>query len=111
MSELLKVSGIEIRINRWWMGSERPQDFCTPDWTKVLDYYPIWVERMKADGQEPWALQPYMLGFAKALEKSKARKGRTADDWMRRYFEHFGAFHLEHYVKSYADIIPEKKAG
>jgi len=80
-----------------------PIDFITPFWDFVLEFYGEWHKKVKAQGQEPYALQPFMLAVAKelgALEESRY----TADGWMRRYFEHFGTNHLEPYVRRYQNL-------
>ena len=69
-----------------------PTEFITPDWTQVVEFYPEFCRQVVARTtlEEPWDPQPYMLMFAKELERGKAREGRDADDWMKRMMEHFG---------------------
>lgn len=42
-------------------------------------------------------IQPYMLLVARELAKAPGARYH-ADGWMRRFFEHFGAFYLEKYL-------------
>jgi hypothetical protein len=70
-----------------------PTEFITPDWRQVVEFYPEFLRVVMAREdirEEPWDPQPYLLTFAKYLERRKAREGRTADDWMKRLVEHFG---------------------
>ena len=105
MSDLV-LMGVKIDLPSHWCMDGDVKNFMTPAWDGVLEFYPKWVEAMKESGQQPWPIQPYMLGIAKELEKAGAREGRTADQWMNRFFEHFGVWYLEKYVKQYGDLVP-----
>ena len=85
----LTMQGVEMPL----LFAHNLADFVTPDWVTVIEFYPEFCKRVVARGnslEEPWDPQPYMLMFAKELERGKAREGRTADDWMQRLMEHFG---------------------
>lgn len=92
----VKVLDVEIPVDAG--------DFITPDWTRVLEFYSIWVGQVDWSRYgEVWPIQPYMLQFSKELEKIKARieddgHVRTADQWMQRFFEHFGLSGFERFV-------------
>lgn len=66
------------------------EDFCTPDFQDVINYYPFYANHILLRDREYPSLATYMMQICKYLEKSKARKGRTADVWFQRYLEHFG---------------------
>lgn len=97
----------------WWVratiqGVELPFDlenFITPDWDAVLKHYTRYARAVQALGEEPQAIQPYMLEFAKAIEKSgynetRQDDTRTADDLIRRYFQHYGLSHFQVMVEA-----------
>jgi len=87
--EPIIMQGVRIPVPE----SGELRDFITPDWRAVVEFYPDYCRRVLAREdarEEPWDPQPYMLMWAKHLERRKAREGRTADDWMRRMAEHFG---------------------
>lgn len=107
-------------------GVELPFDlaeFITPDWDPVLRHYSRFAREVRASGREPYAIQPYMLEFAKAVEQACAKSGcyerlgskvyKTADEIMGRYFEHFGILHFAQMVeaaKASVDLAAESEA-
>lgn len=78
-------------------------DFCTPHWPRVLDYYGTWRDRVEKrhedspPGPTAWAPQGYALAFCKALEEAGYveqlgdRFYKSADEIMARALAHFGA--------------------
>lgn len=94
MRDPIVIQGVAIPVPR----SGELTDFITPDWYEVVQFYPEFCRRVLAKEdvrEEPWDPQPYLLQFAKYLERRKAREGRTADDWMRRLMQHWGLGWLE----------------
>lgn len=71
-------------------------DFCTPRWPSVLGLYREWAGRVEATKQQPWAIQGYMLAFAKALrdhgyeERLGPKVYKSDDEIVSRALEHFG---------------------
>ena len=91
-----------IRIQNVAVGVD-VTNFMTPDWDRVLRLYPRWRDQVKKNGDDPWDIQPYMLVFAKELERC-GREGlvsrhQTQDEWMQRYMQHFGLGHLADVVE------------
>lgn len=103
--EPIVIQGIEFP-----MGFSRdPTEFITPDWKEVIQFYPrfCFEIRNKPDvNEEPPDPQPFLLEFATALERRKAREGRTADMWIARIPEHFG---MGWFMKAIEDMIGAKK--
>ena len=94
MSQPIVIQGVELPVPP----SGDLTHFITPDWHDVVQFYPEFCKRVLANQEvveEPWDPQPYLLTVAKYLERYKAREGRTADDWMRRFMQHFGFGWLE----------------
>ena len=100
----LIVQGIHIPLP----SDDGIQGFMTPYWHEVLEFYPTWAEKVEEGGGDPYPIQPYMLEVAKDLERKEARPGRTADQWMKRYFQHYGPWHLEKFIgKARSDLDSE----
>jgi len=94
----LKVCDVEIPVD--------VDNFITPDWKDVLDFHAKWVKLVDwTKYGEPWPFQPYMLEFAKQLERAGKEeclgklRVRTADQWVERCFQHYGLGFLEYYSK------------
>jgi hypothetical protein len=101
------MQGIEIPVPK----NRELSDFLTPDWTEVVEFYPEFCKQVLAKEdvrEEPWDPQPYLLMFAKYLERLKVREGRDADAWMQRILEHFG---LPWFMAVVEDMIEAKKAA
>jgi hypothetical protein len=98
MAFFIKLCDVEIPVD--------VSDFITPDWRPVLNFHATWIKKVdwKKWG-EPWPFQPYMLDFAKSLERlgrgdlRGTLRERTADEWIQRCLQHFGLSFLEYYAK------------
>jgi hypothetical protein len=66
--------------------------FYTPLWDEVLDQYPAWAKAVKESGQDPWPVQPFILGICKQLD---GVDGRSEEAWARRMIGHFGLAWME----------------
>ena len=96
MPTFIKICEIEIPFDA--------ENFMTPDWKPVLDYHAQWVQLVdwRRLGMDPWPYQPFMLEYAKQLERLGERdlvRRRTADQWMTRCMEHYGLSFLSHYAQ------------
>lgn len=101
----ITIQGIEFPMRF----AHDPTEFITPDWREVVAFYPEFCKQVLAKEdvrEEPWDAQPYLLTFAKYLERRNAREGRTADDWMKRIVEHFG---MGWFLKALEDMMAAKK--
>lgn len=73
------IQGVELP-------KEANEDFCTPDFHDLIEFYPKYRELVK----DPWPIQPYLTYICKILAKSNCRPGRTESDWFTRFVHHFG---------------------
>lgn len=78
----ISIQGVEIPVE--------VEDFITPDWKRVMDFYAEWREEL---GPDAWPMQPYFLAYLKLLVKT-GHRGRSEQDWMTRLHEHFGVAHF-----------------
>jgi hypothetical protein len=97
VATFIKMLGVEIPVD--------VEGFMTPQWKDVLDFHPTWKKAVDWSAYgEPWPFQPYMLEYAKALEKLGATgtvlhlRARKADEWMQRCLEHYGLPFISHYA-------------
>ena len=86
VADRITVQGIKIPVPR----DREVQDFMTPDWHDLIEFYPEFCRHVVSRGEEPWPPQPWMLTICKELVRLKAREGRDADRWMKRMIHHFG---------------------
>lgn len=98
MPDFIKICGVEIPVDY--------ADFSTPRWPAVLDFHAAWLKKVDWSRHgDPWPFQPYMLEYAKELEKrgyweeTGGKRYQTADEIIQRCFRHFGLGFLEHYAK------------
>lgn len=96
---MVKVQEVEIPFS-----GKKDKAWITPFWYDVLEFYPTYVQEVKARGEQPWPVQPYMLAVAKELKKGGYRDEYTEDQLVQRCFEHFGLVWFSKYVEEYKGL-------
>lgn len=91
----VKLKNVEIPVD--------VTHFITPDWHRVLYFYPRWRRLVRQDGGTPGPIQEYLLLYAEELERlgcegSLAEK-LSSDEWISVYIRHYGLSHLERAVR------------
>ena len=74
-------------------GIDAPLDvasFCTPDFERLVSWYPEYCRLSEADGRTPADPQPFLTAICHELERLEVREGRDAHAWFARMLEHFG---------------------
>lgn len=84
------------------------EEFITPDFHQLVEFYPEYVKDAQTD--QPFSFQGYLLRICKDLEIKKCREGRTSEQWMKRFMEHYGLDYFAAYTRIYEDLISDKKA-
>ena len=95
---------IHIAIQDGQLPHEDLRECVTPDWQRLVDFYPEFCRRVVKNGSEPMAPQAWMMMICKQLEKQKIRR-RSAGDWISHLVEHFGS---EWSTKAVTDMAAAK---
>jgi hypothetical protein len=77
-------------------------NFITPFWKEVLDFYPEWLRQVVEKGGDPWSFQPYTWAVCRELVRLEVRaEYNTPERWLGRCVEHHGVEFLVRYVEKY----------
>jgi len=93
------ISGVQFPI-------DLDDDFVTPMWVKLEEFYPTYKEKAQSDAL---SFVGYFNLICKLLEQHN-RRDRSAERWKERYIEHFGASRLEEMIRKYDSIVSEDQA-
>lgn len=78
----------------WELSVNLDKDFVTPDWTKVIEWYPEYRARELKAGKRILEFGDYINEVIRALVSLDCRPGRTKEQWLKRFYEHFGINYL-----------------
>jgi len=70
------------------------EDFITPDFEKVIEWYPTYRKMMEGCSGRVLEFGDYLNSVIHTLVVWDCRPGRTKEEWLRRLYEHFGVSYL-----------------